>query len=44
MMLLVIVVLVELNEQFVPLKMLLSHRWYWQLVRAGSPLPLVGGW
>lgn len=35
MMLLVIVVLVELNEQFLPLKMLLSHRRYWQLVRAG---------
>ena len=44
MMLLVIVVLVELNEQFLPLKMLLSHRRYWQLVRAGSPLPPVGGW
>lgn len=41
MMLLVIVVLVELNKQFLPLKVLLSHRRYWQLVRAGLSLPPV---
>ena len=43
MMLPVVVVLVELNKQFLPPKMLLSHRRYWQLVRAGL-LPPVGGW
>jgi len=41
MMLLVIVVLVELNKQFLPLKVLLSHWRYWQLVRAGLSLPPV---